>query len=173
MMNKETPEVLEYDDWTWHTEGMFPKDQPPEQAYVHIGVFVAWLLERDMLDAAWVARAGVKRAIDGIADRSETPCVLRDMTAGRLVGDMLSPEGQAFSSAYYAPEYGYNRDWRNAFGHKADHYAVPDAWETFDRIAPVIDRRYAAWVTGGRPVLMPMPGLIGAFFAFWRAKIVS
>ena len=28
-----------FDDWQWHVQGSFPKDRPPEQAYVHIGVF--------------------------------------------------------------------------------------------------------------------------------------
>jgi hypothetical protein len=170
-MNKETPEVLEYDNWTWHTQGAFPKDQLPQQGYVHIAMFLTWLIDRDMLDAAWVAKAGVKRAVSAIEDRSESPCALRDMTNGRLASDMLSPEGQAFAGAYYAPEYGYARDWRNVFGRKADHYAVPDEWPTFDRIRPIVDRRYQRWVADGKPELMAMAGFMGAFFAFWRARI--
>lgn len=170
-MNRETPQVIEYDVWRWHIGGNFPKNQLPEQGYVHIAMFVTWLVERDLLDAKWVARSGVQRAMAALEDRAETPCALRDMTDGRLASDMLSPEGQAFAGAYYAPEYGYARDWRNAFGRRADRYDVPDEWATFDRIAPTIDRRYGAWVASGRPELMPMPSLIPSFLAFWRAKI--
>jgi hypothetical protein len=170
-MNKETPEVTEYDVWRWHLQGKFPKNQAPEQGYVHIAMFVAWLIERDLLDEKWVVRSGVKRAVRAIADRTESPCALRDMTNGRLTSDMLSPEGQAFAGAYYAPEYGYARDWRNAFGRRADRYDVPGEWATFDRIAPMIDRRYEVWVRAGRPELLPMPGLVPSFLAFWRAKL--
>ena len=116
---------LEFDLWAWHTEGNFPKDQPPEQGYVHIGMFLAWLIERDMLNPRWVA---------------------------------------------YAPQYGYTQDWRRVFGKAADKYAVPETWETYGRIAPVIDFRYAGWVKSGKPELMDMPGLLGSLLKLWRSR---
>ena len=56
-MQPEDPSVIEYDLWRWHTDGAFPKDQLPEQGYVHIGVYLAWLTNHDMLDPEWVARS--------------------------------------------------------------------------------------------------------------------
>ena len=53
--------MIEYDRWKWHTEGEFPKDRMPEQGYVHIGIYLAWLIRQDMLDPGWVARSGVSR----------------------------------------------------------------------------------------------------------------
>lgn len=154
--------ILEYDLWRWHTEGAFPKDQLPEQGYVHIGMFLVWLIDLDMLDPDWVAKSGVSRGVSAIRDRDGSPCGLRDMTDGRFASAMLSAEGQAFASAYYAPEFGYTRDWSRVFGRQASHYAVPDEWPTYDRIGPVIERRYQEWIGAGRPELMPMPGLLGA-----------
>jgi hypothetical protein len=162
--------VIEYDRWKWHTEGDFPKDQMPEQGYVHIGMYVAWLIRADMLDPAWVARSGVHRAMAAVTDGSETATALRDMTDGALTSEMLSAEGRAFTSAYYAPEYGYSRDWRGVFGRRADKYDVPDDWDTYDRIASLIDRRHDEWVAAGKPELLPMPSLIPGWLAFWRAK---
>jgi hypothetical protein len=162
--------VVEYDRWNWHTEGDFPKDQMPEQGYVHIGMYLAWLIRQDMLDPDWVARSGVRRAVGAVSEGSETVTALRDMTDGALTSDMLSAEGMAFTSAYYAPEYGYSRDWRRVFGRRADRYDVPDEWETYKRIAPLIDRRHAEWVAAGKPELLPMPSLLPGWLAFWRTK---
>jgi len=151
------PELLEYDLWRWHTEGKFPADQPPEQGYVHIGMFLVWLVDAGMLDRQWAAAPDVSAAIESIRTRTGSPSALRDITEGRLAADMLDAEGQAFAGAYYAPEYGYVRDWNRVFGRAAAHYAVPGDWESYDRIGPVIERRYHEWVRAGRPELMPMP----------------
>jgi hypothetical protein len=169
-MQSEEPSITEYDLWRWHTDGAFPKDQLPERGYVHIGVYLAWLINHDMLDPEWVARSGVTPAVAAIAARDEKPCALRDSTGGRLASDMLTADGAQFTAAYYAPEYGYPRDWRWILGRRADRYDVPDEWETYDRIAPLIDRRYAAWVAAGRPELMPMPSLLPSWLTFWRSK---
>jgi hypothetical protein len=169
-MQSEDESVIEYDSWRWHTEGAFPKDQLPEQGYVHIGVFLTWLIDHDMLDPDWVAGSGVKRAVAAIRERQETACALRDMTDGRFTSDMLTAEGQGFTGAYYAPEYGYPRDWRRVFGRSADRYAVPDEWATYDRIEPLIEYRLSQWVAAGRPELMPMPGLIGGLLKFLRPR---
>src|ERR1035437_2162017 len=166
----EEPAVIEYDLWRWHTDGAFPKDQLPEQGYVHIGMFLVWLIDLDLLDPEWVAKSGVKRAVQAIRERQDSACALRDMTDGRLAGDMLTAEGRAFSGAYYAPEYGYTRDWNHVFGRRANSYAVPDEWDTYDRIGPVIERRYQEWVAADRPELMPMSGLLNALRRFVQPK---
>jgi len=169
-MQPEEESVIEYDLWRWHTEGAFPKDQPPEQGYVHIGVFVAWLADHDMLDPGWVSQPGAERAVAAIRERQATPCSLRDMSDGRLGSDMLTAEGQGFAGAYYAPEYGYPRDWRRAFRRLADGYAVPDDWEAYDHIEPLIELRYRQWVAADRPELMPLPRLLSILLRFVRPK---
>ena len=170
-MQSDEDQVLEYDLWRWHIEGVFPSDQPREQAYVHIGVFVAWLADHDMLDAGWVARSGAAEAVATIRAHRGLPSGLRDLTEGRFAGDMLTPEGRGFTGAYYAPEYGYPRDWRRAFGRKADRYDVPDTWATYDWIAPLIDRRHGEWVQAGRPELMPLPRLLAVLMKIVRPRV--
>jgi hypothetical protein len=162
---------LEYDAWSWHTEGSFPKDQPPEQGYVHIGVFVAWLASHDLLDGDWVARSAAEIALASVRDRRSNVCALRDLTDGRLASDMLTPEGQGFTGAYYAPEYGYARDWRKVFGRRADRYEIPDDWQTYDRIEPLVELRYHEWIDAGRPELTPLPRLLNLILRFVRPRV--
>ena len=162
--------LAEYDVWRWHVEGSFPKDRPPEQGYVHIGVYLAWAIEFGFLDPDWVARAGAEEAVMAVAERRATPSGLRDVTEGRLAAEMLTSEGRAFTGAYYAPEYGYARDWRAVFGRRADKYDVPDDWSTYERIAPLLDSRHEAWLAAGKPELMPLPGLLGTLLRLFRVK---
>ena len=166
----EEPSAIEYDVWQWHTEGTYPKDQPPEMGYVHIGMFVAWLVDLDMLDPDWMTNSGATQAVQAIRDRRGTPCGIRDVSEGRLASDMLTVEGRGFTGAYYAPEYGYARDWRRVFGRRADRYAVPDEWDTYDRIGPVIERRYREWIAADRPELMPLPRLLSALLRLARSR---
>jgi hypothetical protein len=47
---------------------------------------------------------------------------------------------------------------------------VPDDWETYDRIGPMIERRHREWAAAGRPELMPLPRLLSALLAFTRSR---
>jgi hypothetical protein len=156
-----------YDDWRWHTDGAFPAGRSPTQGYVHIGVFVAWLVRHGMADRERIAQLGGAADITGLMDHDGLPTSLRESTGGRLSADLLTAEGRGFTSAYYAPEYGYPRDWQRTFGRRADRYDVPDSWESYDRVAPTIDKRYSEWVQNGRPELMPLPGLLTGLLARW------
>jgi hypothetical protein len=167
------PEILEYDVWSWHTQGKFPADQPAEQGYVHMGIFIAWLVFHDMLDTDWVAGAGVEDAVTAIHNRRGSVTALRDVTDGRLASDMLTGEGAAFTGAYYAPEYGYARDWRRVFGRGADRYEVPGDWDTYDRLEPLVELRYQQWIEAGRPELMPLTGPLSVLLRFFRPRIRS
>ena len=33
---------MKYDDASWHYEGAYPADLPPEAGATHIGMFLAW-----------------------------------------------------------------------------------------------------------------------------------
>jgi hypothetical protein len=156
------------DDWRWHVEGSFPAGRAPEQGYVHIGLFVAWLAGHGLLDPDWVERAGLLDRTIALAERRAEPCSLLEGTNGRLTRDMLCPDGAAFAAAYFAPQYAYPSDWRRVFGRAADTYDVPGDWAAYERIAPVIDGRHEAWERAGRPELMPLPGLLGALSRILR-----
>jgi hypothetical protein len=156
------------DDWRWHVEGAFPAGRAPEQGYAHIGLFVAWLAGHGLLDPDWVERAGLLDRTIALVERRADPCSLLDGTEGRLTREMLGAEGAAFAGAYYAPQYGYPSDWRQVFGRAADTYDIIGDWSAYDRIAPVVDGRFAAWAKAGRPELMPLPGVLGALSRILR-----
>jgi hypothetical protein len=80
----------------------------------------------------------------------------RELTPGRwfvmacdakFVDDDLNDEGNAFAAAYYALDRGlYLGDYDQALGQALPSlYHVPDTWDTYDRLAPVIAQRYDEW----------------------------
>jgi len=82
--------------------------------YVHIGMFVTWLVDVDMLDPDWMAKSGVTKPSRQFAIAAGTPCAMRRHDRRSLASDMLRAEVGRFTGAYYAPEYGYARDWRRS-----------------------------------------------------------
>jgi hypothetical protein len=112
----------------------------------------------------------VEKAVASMRDRREGVSSLRDLTDGRFASDMLTTEGQGFTGAYYAPDYGYIRDWHKVFGRRADRYEVADDWQTYDRIEPLVELRYHEWMDAGRPELMPLPPLLNLILRFTRPK---
>jgi hypothetical protein len=141
-----------YDRGKWHYDGVFPAGQPASQAYVHIGMYLTWLVLRGLVDETFFGRTWLGRdRLGPVKSRKRTACFLRRWLDEALADNMLTDEGAAFSDHYYAGSRGYLRDWEAEFGAAANDYSVPDTWATFDRISPILDGRYRAWVDAGRP----------------------
>lgn len=99
------------------------------------------------------------RAIERIRTGPSLAMSIREDVDGALADEMLSERGRAFAVAYYGlgeAESAYLEDWVSAFGPAANDYAVPPTEETFQRMAPILDLRFAAWQEGAAP---PWPSL--------------
>ena len=115
-----------YDRAEWHEERARASGQPPALAFAHARLFLVWLDRRDLA-----------------LGTSVEPRV--------VAADALTDEGRAFTDAYYGR---YLDDYAALFADRGPYAVAPDE-DAFDRIARVIDQRYAAWVYAGRPELPP------------------
>ena len=111
----------------------------PDRAVMHIGVFLAWCVNHDLISHDLSRRhpdllIKVKiREIDG-SD------LLVKVAAGQLSHDLLSEAGSAFAKRYYDQ---YLQDYAQALGLDATHpYDADDAWSAYDKVAPVLTRRF-------------------------------
>ena len=137
---------MKYDDASWHYGGEFPKELPSEPGATHIGMFVAWCLLNGLGSDFHV---------------KEMPDLLAHLKAKRLTpgaffikacdekftDEDLSPDGNAFAKSYYeAKDAEYIGDYEAALGADVPTlYHVTDTWENYERLAPAIAKRYAAW----------------------------
>lgn len=70
------------------------------------------------------------------------------------------PELHAFIADYYIGGLGatYSSDYfLQITPGLPNEYLVPDTWETFDRVAAIVDERYAAWLA--RPAYATLPNM--------------
>jgi len=142
--------AIKYDNAAWHYDGKFPKDLPHEAAATHTGMFIAW--------ACLLELAGELHVVDFPDDlpklraRSITPGMFFwRCCEGKFTNDDLNDEGNAFAQAYYDLKTGkYLADYESTLGEDLEElYFVRDSWENFDRLKPVLDRRFKEWKARG------------------------
>jgi hypothetical protein len=120
---------------------------PQENGGVHIGMFLAWIinhrLESDEMreEAADELTAVRNREMTGL----EFLCACCDE---KLSDEDLSDEGNAFAEVYYAGGSSllgsYLDDWGKLCGDDSPK-SYEDSWVRYDQIAAIIDRRYHDW----------------------------
>jgi hypothetical protein len=128
----------------WHYGGDYPKDLPPENAGTHIGMYLAWIVHRNLGSDELVEMGGdtyklvLERAVTG------RDLLFRELDE-KFFDRLLNQEGREFTAAYYETNDYVNDYDRVLGGNLASLYEVEDSWENYDRIARVIDERFAAW----------------------------
>lgn len=152
---------MAYDRADWHYGGNYPADLPPENGGTHIGTFLAWAIHRGL--EGTLHRESSQAALAAVRRREMTGCqFLFDQCDEKFTDEDLNEEGNAFAKAYFGPAASgaYVTDYEaTLLNGLPSLYHVEDSWRNFDRIAPVIDRRYAEWK---RPPA-PRP-----WWRFWR-----
>jgi hypothetical protein len=128
----------------WHYGGNYPPELPPENAGTHIGMYLAWIVLRGLGSKELVLHAA--DTYNWVRNREVTG---RDLLFTKLdekfFDELLSPEGLAFTRSYYETN-GYANDYDRVLGADLPTlYHVRDTWENFDKLAPVLDERLAAW----------------------------
>ena len=141
---------MKYDDASWHFEADdFPQDLPEEASGVHIGMYFAWLINKDFLSEEYI-EDGEEEIVD-VKNRNITGTNALFFCDGKLVDDLLNDEGNAFTHAYYNSH--YFEDYDNLF-EEYETYRVEDTWANYDRLAPIIDKVYNQWLALGKPKKM-------------------
>lgn len=139
--------MVKYDDASWHCHGgAFPPDLPQAAAATHIAMFVVWALLSGLGGA--LPSGESPRDLEELKSRGITPgqYFLRACD-GRFTEEDLSFLGNWFAGNYFG--YRYFQDYDNTFGQGLPSlYHVGDSWDNFDRLKPLLDRRFADWTRG-------------------------
>ncbi len=61
---------------------------------------------------------------------------------GKFTDEDLSDIGNDFAGSYYQS---YFKDYAFAFAEVKEIYAVPETWDSYDRISPVLTKQFSAW----------------------------
>ena len=109
-------------------------------------MFVAWALLSGLAGEFHIEDA--PEGLAALRARSVTPGIFFMRTCdGKFTDEDLNDDGNAFTETYFDFKTGkYLTDYCAAVGisiHKI--YYAADTWDNFDRLKPVLDKRYAEW----------------------------
>lgn len=143
--------VRVFDKAKYHFGGKWPAGLPIDQAYVHTGLFLAWLINRGLISSSFAARQ--RDAIESIRERNLTGPSLFHSMDGVLDSSMVNTEGREFCAQYFDLKSGpYIDEYESLLARDLPSlYHVPDTWDSYDRLAQHLDRRFAEW-RGGRKI---------------------
>lgn len=137
---------MAYDKMKWHYDGDYPENLPKENAGTHIGMFLAWCIENNLVgelhleDSQEELQQVIARQITGRD-------FLIDMCDETFCDEDLNDKGCEFAEFYYAPDDSpYFDDYLSAF-EKTEKtlYEVENSWENYDKLKPLIDKRFKEW----------------------------
>lgn len=143
---------MKYDDAAWHSGGTsFPAELPASAGATHIGMFVAWSVLNGLAGELHILDFSAEMAI--LKSRGTTPGAwLLEACDGKFTDEDLTCDGNQFAFSYYGNDANLHSgpnsflaDYEGAFPDAETLYHVPDSWETFDAIDPVIRGRFDAW----------------------------
>ena len=122
---------------------------PKGHAATHIGMFLAWAALHDLINDFHRQKSGA--LLTKLQRREITGRQFFEATCnGRFAERELNVEGNAFAEHYYSDAAGqrqaYFQDYKTVLAAGLPSFwHVADTWENYDKLAPVIDRRYSAW----------------------------
>jgi hypothetical protein len=143
------------DQAEWHYGGDFPGDLPPENGGTHIGMYLAWIIHRDLGSA--VLRKYTCDSLPLLRERKITGRkLLFTELDERFLGSLLTKVGKDFTRDYYETNC-YIDDYEAVLGGGLPTlYHVEDSWDNYDKLAPIIDQRFSRWQQGELPPASPI-----------------
>jgi hypothetical protein len=140
----------------WHYGGDFPKELPIENGGTHIGMYINWVIDKDLIGELHLEDS--KQGIEDVKGRKLTGRdFLFDYCDEKFWEDDLNEEGLAFTKYYYQnpndPEDAYGKyieDYERILGSEFESlYEIPNSWENYEKIAQQIDTVYEKWKNRG------------------------
>ena len=136
------------DRMDWHYGGDFPEGLPTENGGTHIGMYLAWIINNDLIGEMHIEDAS--ESILAVKNRQMTG---RDFLIQecdeKFWNDDLNEEGLTFTNYYYSDDSGmkqYIQDYEQILSNDvASTYHVENTWDNYDKVARVIDIRYKEW----------------------------
>jgi hypothetical protein len=136
-----------YDKAKWHFGGDFPEGLDAFQGYVHTGMFVGWLIDHELVSAAF--KKDFAAEINSFRQQQHTGAqIYQSCCDGALMLEDLNETGNRFALAYFNFDTGeYLSDYEATLGMDVPTiYHVKDTWSNYQKLKVIIDFRFDAWL---------------------------
>ena len=132
-----------YDNAKNHFLGNFPSNLPIEQAYVHIGMYLGWVIDNDLYSPYFEEEADIQ--IFRFKRRDISCTILSEIWDGYLGHELFGKNGNLFTYYYYGGGI-YRKDYQTLLAPTLPSmYHVSDTWENYERMARQISERFEEW----------------------------
>ncbi len=151
--------MAKYDDASWHYGGDFPKDLPEQNGATHIGMFLTWCIDHELMSEEQIEDSADD--IQKVKDRTMTGGVfLMNNCDGKFTDYDLNEIGNSFATSYYEDDgefakqvSSFTTDYQLILEQKykdnsttlESFYHIEDSWENYDLIRSVVDKRFIEW----------------------------
>lgn len=141
-LNTEEQHIID-DARKYFLEGL-PSDIPLDQAYLHIGMYLGWVIENELYSEDFEDEFGAQ--IIRFKKRDTSCVIVGELWDGIVFSEQFSdPKGQKFADYYYRSGT-YMKDFEQTLAEGLDSiFKVKDNWENFTKMQEVINNRYIAW----------------------------
>lgn len=132
-----------YDNAKSHFLGNFPDSLPIEQAYVHIGMYLGWIIDNDLYSEYFEDEADMQ--IFRFKRREISCTILSEIWDGYLGFELFNGNGNMFTYYYYGGGL-YHNDYNEVLVKKLPSiYHVKDSWDNYKELQSRITVRYHDW----------------------------
>lgn len=127
-----------------HFLGNFPSSLPIEQAYLHIGIYMGWIIDQDLYSEYFEEEAMTE--IYRFKRREIGCIILAEIWDGALSHKLFNDEANLFTFYYYAGGI-FKKDYIDELVHVDNKtiYHVEDNWDNYDKIAARMTKRFNDW----------------------------
>lgn len=143
---KEVDESYVFDKAKYHFDSINEAELEEEQAYVHTGLFFAWIIKKGLYSEFLLEES--KDEIELTKTDKISPSELYINWDGILIGELLNKIGYNFALDYFEFDNGeYVNDYEVTLSSDEDPdiFRVKNNWENYYKIAKVIDERFEKW----------------------------
>lgn len=132
-----------YDNAKSHFLGNFPDSLPIEQAYVHIGMYLGWIIDKGLYSPFFEEEAS--NQIFRFRRREISCTILSEIWDGYLGFELFNQQGNLFTYYYYGGGL-YKTDYDEILVKALPSiYHVTDTWENYEKMKARIDVRFEDW----------------------------
>lgn len=134
--------MSKYDDVSWHYDGDFPSDLAENNACTHIGMFIGWIIKRDLEGGFLkeIASDGIRKLKLGEITGGE---FIYSYCDGKLTSEDLSNSANKFADQYYENDDTYMSDYAEVLGENVPTlYHVEDNLKNALLIEDILDKRF-------------------------------
>ncbi len=142
------------DKMDWHYDSVDEYGLPQESAGTHIGMFLTWVIDNDLLGEEHTEDNTSLEYIKKVKNRKACGRdFLIDMCDERFWEEDLSEIGYEFVRDYYedlegifANKYAnYYEDYGKVFENYETIFHTENNWENYSKLEPILDKRYKEW----------------------------